>query len=41
VEGVDALHRALAEWTSGEPAALDVVRGDARLELRVTPVEAP
>ena len=41
VEGVDALHRALAEWPSGEPAALDLVRGDARLELRVTPVAAP
>ena len=39
--GVDALHRALAEWPSGEAAALDLVRGDARLELRVTPVEAP
>ncbi len=41
MEGVDALHRALSEWPSGEAAALDVVRGDARLELRVAPVAAP
>ena len=41
VEGIDALHRALAEWPFGEPAALDVVRGDARLELRAAPVAAP
>src|SRR5262245_52543775 len=41
VEGVDALHRALAEWPFGEPAALDLVRGEARLELRVAPVAAP
>jgi S1-C subfamily serine protease len=41
VEGIDALHRALAEWPFGEPAALDVVRGDARIEVRIAPVATP
>ncbi len=39
VDGIDALHRALAEWPFGEMAALDVVRGDSRLALRIAPVE--
>lgn len=41
VSSVDHLHRFLAEWPIGEPVKLGVVRGQERLELEVTPAEAP
>lgn len=41
VTGVDALHRLLVEERIGAPAVLGVLRGGARAEVPVVPVEAP
>jgi S1-C subfamily serine protease len=41
VPDVDALHRRLAQWPPGREAELEVLRGDARIPLRVTPERAP
>jgi S1-C subfamily serine protease len=40
LSSVDDLHRFLAEWPIGEPAALTIIRGLERLDLRVRPGEA-
>ncbi|MGD9122716.1 MAG: hypothetical protein PVG59_18710 [Desulfobacterales bacterium] len=40
VESVDDLHRFLAEWPIGQPVEMDVIRGQRRQILRVTPQEA-
>ena len=37
VDGVDALSRLLAEETAGQPAAVTVLRGGEKLELRIVP----
>lgn len=41
VASVDDLHRFLAEWPIGRPAALGVLRGQRRLDVRVVPIPAP
>jgi S1-C subfamily serine protease len=41
VSNVDHLHRFLADWPIGEPVRLSIIRGQERLELEVTPAEAP
>jgi S1-C subfamily serine protease len=41
VSNVDHLHRFLADWPIGEPVKLSIIRGQERLELEVTPAEAP
>jgi S1-C subfamily serine protease len=41
VRGIDDLHRLLGGDAVGRPLALSVLRGTARLELGVTPREAP
>ena len=38
---VDDLHRFLTEWPAGQPVTLTLLRGKERLELDVTPIEAP
>jgi hypothetical protein len=40
VESVDDLHRFLAEWPVGQPVEIDVIRGQQRQILEVTPQEA-
>lgn len=40
VTSVDDLHRFLAEWPINGPAALTIIRGQDRLTVEVTPVEA-
>jgi S1-C subfamily serine protease len=39
-ESVDDIHRFLAEWPVGNSLSLDIVRGQERMEMNVTPVEA-
>jgi S1-C subfamily serine protease len=41
VRGIDELHRALADWPRGRSAPLGMLRGESRLELTITPQEAP
>lgn len=41
IGGVDDLHRLLTESAPGKPCPLVVLRGEDRLELRVTPAESP
>jgi S1-C subfamily serine protease len=41
VTGVDDLHRQLTEDAVGKPARLGVLRRDEKLELQITPGEAP
>jgi S1-C subfamily serine protease len=38
---IDDVHRMLVAWPIGEPLAVTVVRGVARLDLAVTPAEMP
>ena len=40
VESVDDLHRFLAEWPIGKPVEVDVIRGQRRRVLVITPEEA-
>jgi S1-C subfamily serine protease len=40
VTSVDDLHRFLAEWSINSSVALTIVRGQDRLTVEVTPVEA-
>ena len=40
VASVDDLHRVLAEWPIGRPAALAILRGRERVTISVVPVEA-
>ena len=40
VESVDDLHRFLSEWPIGQPVELDVIRGQRRQVLVITPEEA-
>jgi S1-C subfamily serine protease len=40
VESVDDLHRFLAEWPIGKPVEVDVIRGQRRRILVITPEEA-
>ncbi|MCI0433010.1 MAG: trypsin-like peptidase domain-containing protein, partial [Gemmatimonadetes bacterium] len=39
IDGIDALHRHLSRWPSGEPLKLDVLRGMRRLTAVLTPRE--
>jgi S1-C subfamily serine protease len=39
IEGIDALHRHLSRWPTGEPLELDVLRGIRRMTVRLTPRE--
>ncbi|MGH7661651.1 MAG: PDZ domain-containing protein, partial [Vulcanimicrobiaceae bacterium] len=39
--GIDSLHRVLTELPLGQPLALDILRRNERLRLRVTPIESP
>jgi len=41
VTGVDDIHRILAAWPIGQPLLVTLVRGNARLDLAVTPTELP
>jgi S1-C subfamily serine protease len=36
---VDDVHRILATWPPGEPLALSLIRGQERLEVRITPAD--
>ena len=40
VESVDDLHRFLAEWPIGQPVKIDVIRGQRRRVLVISPTEA-
>jgi S1-C subfamily serine protease len=40
VESVDDLHRFLAEWPIGQPVEMDVIRGNRRQVMVITPEEA-
>ena len=40
VSNVDDLHRRLADWPIGQPLTLSILRGNQRLEFKVTPSEA-
>jgi S1-C subfamily serine protease len=40
VTSVDDLHRFLAEWPINGSVALTIVRGQERLTVEITPVEA-
>ncbi|MGD9055096.1 MAG: trypsin-like peptidase domain-containing protein [Desulfobacterales bacterium] len=40
VGSIDDLHRFLAEWPIGQPVEIDIIRGQRRQTLKVTPQEA-
>lgn len=40
VSSVDHIHRFLSEWPIGQPVTLTILRGQERLDLKVTPAEA-
>jgi S1-C subfamily serine protease len=39
-DSVDDIHRFLAEWPVGNSLSLDIIRGQERMDMNVTPVEA-
>jgi S1-C subfamily serine protease len=39
IDGIDALHRHLSRWPTGEPLQLEVLRGIRRLTVQLTPRE--